>query len=249
MRLAVVGTGSKGNCYVLSGDDGESLIIDAGMPIKSVIPFIPNFRKIRGCLIGHEHLDHARYWEEYGKRGICVYGSQGTLEALNPKGELDMCSLACKSAITPLVDYVKMGAFTVVAFPTQHDAVQPTGFLIRYNPTGEQIIYATDTYYLQHTFPGTTYWIIECNYCEDLIEAETDLALRNRLLESHMSLRRLVDTLNANDLTQTAKIVLVHLSDQRSDEARMIREVAAVTDAEVVAAHNGEEIELSRTPF
>lgn len=249
MRLAVVGTGSKGNCYVLSGDDGESLIIDAGMPIKNVIPFIPDFRKIRGCLIGHEHLDHARHWQEYGKRGINVYGSQGTLEALNPKGELDMCSLACKRAMVPLVDVVNMGAFVVMAFPVQHDAVEPVGFLIRNRNTGEQIVYATDTYYLKYTFPGTTYWLVECNYCEDLIEAETDLALRNRLLESHMSLRRLVDTLNANDLTQTAKIVLVHLSDQRSDEARMIREVSAVTDAEVVAAHNGEEIELSRTPF
>lgn len=249
MKLGVVGTGSKGNCYVLSGDNGESLILDAGMPIKSVIPFIPDFRKIRGCLIGHEHGDHARYWQEYGKRGINVYGSIGTLTAMNPKGPLDMSSLTCKRVIIPNVDWLKIGAFTVGAFPTQHDAAQPTGFLIRYNPTGEQIIYATDTYYLAHTFPGITYWIIECNYCEDLIEAETDLALRSRLLESHMSLRRLVDTLNANDLSQTAKIVLVHLSDQRSDEARMIREISAVTDAEVVAAHNGDDIELSRTPF
>lgn len=249
MRLYVAQTGSAGNTYILSGDDGESLILDAGAPVKSVLPHIPDVRKVRGLLVSHEHGDHARYWQEYGKRGIIVFGSLGTLEALNPKGPLDVCSLACKSAITPLVDYVKMGDFTVGAFPTQHDAAQPTGFLIRYNPTGEQIIYATDTYYLAHTFPGITYWLIECNYCEDLIEAETDLALRSRLLESHMSLRRLVDTLNANDLSQTAKIVLVHLSDQRSDEARMIREVSAVTDAEVVAAHNGEEIELSRTPF
>lgn len=249
MRLAVVGTGSKGNCYVLSGDDGESLIIDAGMPIKSVIPFIPNFRKIRGCLIGHEHLDHARYWQEYGKRGIMVYGSNGTLTALNPKGPLDMCSLTCKRAMVPLVDVQHMGAFMVMAFPTQHDAVQPTGFMIRYKPTGEQIIYATDTYYLKYTFPGTTYWLVECNYCDDLIGDETDTALRKRLKESHMSLSRLEDTLRANDMTQTAKIVLVHLSDTRSDEARMIREIASLTDAEVVAAHNDELIELTKTPF
>lgn len=249
MRLYVAQTGSAGNTYILSVDDGESLILDAGAPVKTVLPSIPDVRKVSGLLITHEHQDHARHWQEYGKRGITVYGSIGTLEALNPQGPLDMCSLACKRAMVPLVDVQHMGAFMVMAFPTQHDAAQPTGFMIRYKPTGEQIIYATDTYYLKNTFPGMTYWIIECNYCEDLIEAETDLALRSRLLESHMSLRRLVDTLRANDLTQTAKIVLVHLSDQRSDEARMIREVSAVTDAEIVAAHNGEEIELSRTPF
>lgn len=249
MRLYVAQTGSAGNTYILSGDNGESLILDAGAPPKSVLPHIPNVRKVRGLLVSHEHGDHARYWQEYGKRGIMVYGSHGTLTALNPKGPLDMCSLTCKRAMVPLVDVQHMGAFMVMVFPTQHDAAQPTGFMIRYKPTGEQIIYATDTYYLKNTFPDMTYWIIECNYCEDLIEAETDLALRSRLLESHMSLRRLVDTLKANDLSQTAKIVLVHLSDKRSDEARMIREVSAVTDAEVVAAHNGDDIELSRTPF
>lgn len=249
MRLFVAQTGSAGNTYILSGDDGESLILDAGAPVKSVLPHIPNVRKVRGLLLTHEHGDHVRHWYEYGKKGVMVYGSIGTLTALNPKGPFDMCSLTCKRAIIPNVDWLRMGAFTVGAFPTQHDAEQPTGFLIRYNPTGEQIMYATDTYYLAHTFPGITYWIIECNYCEDLIEAETDLALRSRLLESHMSLRRLVDTLSVNDLSKTAKIVLVHLSDKRSDEARMIREVSAVTDAEVVAAHNGDDIELSRTPF
>lgn len=249
MRLYVAQTGSAGNTYILSGDDGESLILDAGAPPKSVLPHIPNVRKVRGCLITHEHLDHARYWQEYGKKGIVVIGSHGTLTALNPKGPLDMCSIACKVAITPLEDVQNFGAFTVMAFPTQHDAAKPTGFLIRYRPTGEQIVYATDTYYLQHTFPGTTYWIVECNYCEDLIDAETDEVLRHRLRESHMSLRRLVDTLNANDLSQTAKIVLVHLSDQRSDEARMVREIAEETDAEVTAAHNGETIKLERTPF
>lgn len=249
MRLYVAQTGSAGNTYILSGDDGESLILDAGAPVKSVLPHIPDVRKVRGCLITHEHNDHARHWQEYGKRGIRVIGSHGTLTALNPSGPLDMCSVSCKVAIVPLDEVRNFGEFTVMAFPTQHDAVEPTGFLIRYRPTGEQIVYATDTYYLKHTFPKTTYWIVECNYCEDLIGAETDEVLKQRLRESHMSLRRLVDALNHNNLTQTAKIVLVHLSDQRSDEARMICEVAAVTDAEVVAAHNGDEIELSRTPF
>lgn len=249
MRLYVAQTGSAGNTYILSGDDGENLILDAGAPVKSVLPHIPDVRKVRGLLISHEHGDHARYWQEYGKKGIHVIGSHGTLSALNSKGPLDFCSMACKVAIVPLDEVRNFGEFTVMAFPTQHDAAEPTGFLIRYRPTGEQIVYATDTYYLKHTFPKTTYWIVECNYCEDLIGAETDEVLKQRLRESHMSLRRLVDTLKANDLTQTAKIVLVHLSDKRSDEARMIREISAVTDAEVVAAHNGEEIELSRTPF
>lgn len=249
MKLYVAATGSAANTYILCGDDGESLILDAGASVKSVLPNIPDVRKVRGCLITHEHADHSRYWNEYGKRGIRVYGSLGTLEALNPKGDIDIGLLHCKVAMRPLVDVLRIGEFAVMAFPVQHDAQYPTGFLIRYRPTNEQIVYATDTYYLQYTFPETNYWIVECNYCEDMISSETDEVLRQRLRRSHMSLRRLVDVFKANDTTKTAKIVLVHLSDKRSDEARMIREVSSVTDAEVVAAHNGELIELQRVPF
>ena len=186
-------------------------------------------------------------------RGIRVFGSLGTLEELNPKGPLDMCSLACKRAMVPLVDVVNLGGFSVMAFPVQHDAREPTGFLIRYRPTGEQIVYATDTYYLKYTFPGTTYWIMECNYCEDLIEGETNEVLRQRLRESHMSLRRLQGVFRANDMSVAAKVVLVHLSDKRSDEVRMLEGIADATlmkaGEEIVAAHNGDLIELAKTPF
>ena len=249
MRLYVAQTGSAGNSYILSGDDGESLILDAGAPVKSVLPHLPNVRKVRGCLITHEHQDHARHWQEYGKRGILIYGSAGTLAGINTTGSILIGAAACKRVMVPLVDVMTLGAFSVMAFPVQHDAAEPTGFLIRYRPTGEQIVYATDTYYLKYRFPGVTYWLVECNYCEDMIDGETNEVLRQRLRESHMSLRRLKEALAANDLTQTAKIVLVHLSDQRSDEARMIREIAEETDAEVTAAHNGETIKLERTPF
>ena len=93
------------------------------------------------------------------------------------------------------------------------------------------------------------YWLVECNYCEDLVDAETDLTLRRRLKESHMSLRRLLDALQKNDLTETAKIVLVHLSDQRSDERRMVTEIQEMTGIETVAANAGMTIELERIPF
>lgn len=253
MRLYVAATGSAANTYILSGIHGESLILDAGASIKSVLPAIEDVRQVRGVLVTHEHADHCRHWQEYGKRGIRVFGSLGTLEELNPKGPLDMCSLACKRAMVPLVDVVNLGGFSVMAFPVQHDAREPTGFLIRYRPTGEQIVYATDTYYLKYTFPGTTYWIMECNYCEDLIEGETNEVLRQRLRESHMSLRRLQGVFRANDMSVAAKVVLVHLSDKRSDEVRMLEGIADATlmkaGEEIVAAHNGDLIELAKTPF
>lgn len=238
MKLVVVGTGSHGNCYVLSSDDKESVIIDAGISFKKVLRYIPDIRKISCCIVGHEHQDHARAIKDFTLHGIQIVTSKGTWDALGMNGK-------GYEELKP----VKLNSFTIMPFAVQHDAAEPFGFLIRYNPTGETILYATDTYYLKYTFPNVNYWIVECNYCDDMIDGETDAALRNRLKESHMSLNRLCDTLKANDLSQTVKIVLVHLSDKRSDETRMVQTVTDLTGIETIAADAGMEIELNLTPF
>ena len=238
MRLYVVSTGSKANAYILSADDGECVILDAGVAYKKVLPHIPDVHKVVACVCTHEHSDHARAIKDFTLHGIPIITSKGTLDALGMNGK-------GYEELKP----VKLNSFTIMPFAVQHDAAEPFGFLIRYNPTGETILYATDTYYLKYTFPNVNYWIIECNFCDDMIDGETDAALRNRLKESHMSLDRLCDTLKANDLSQTVKIILVHLSDKRSDENRMVQTVTNLTGIETIAADADMEIDLNLTPF
>ena len=65
-----------------------------------------------------------------------------------------------------------------------------------------------------------------------------------------MSLRRLCDALEANDLTETRAIVLVHLSDERSDEKQMVETIKATAGIEDVwAAEAGKTYKLNLTPF
>ena len=245
MILKTVATGSAANCYVLSSNDGESMILDAGVPVRKALPAIPDFRKISGCLVTHEHNDHAKSWEDWCMRGVPVCMSAGTYKTLQTRRATDCFA---PTIVRPQKRFM-LGNYTVLPFEVQHDAAQPVGYLIQYRITGETLLYATDTYYLKYTFPGVNYWIVECNYCEDLIDGETDIVLRNRLKESHMSLRRLMDALKANDLRETAKIVLVHLSDQRSDERRMTQTIEDCFGIETVAARAGERVPLTKTPF
>lgn len=247
MRLQVISTGSSANCYLLEAGT-EVLMLDAGLPIRKILPHIRDFRSVSGCLVTHEHGDHARGVAELAMRGVDVYCSKGTMQALG-----DNVYLTRFKPVKPLQP-MRVGGFTVMAFETQHDAAEPLGFLVRYEPTGESLIYATDTYYLRYTFPGIHYWIVECNYCDEVVNAEVqsgelDAGLRRRLLESHMSLRRLKDVFAANDLSAAVKIVLVHLSDRRSDELRMVQEIEQQTHVETVAAVNGMSIALERIPF
>ena len=251
MELQVIGTGSSGNAYVLraGGAHGQALLLDAGLPVMKIIKAVKGWRSVIGCLITHEHLDHAKSAEEIAKYGIRTYATQGTIDKIPRTGCLTQLNRA------ESLRSFTLGDFTVVAFDTEHDAAEPVGWLIRYEPTGETALYATDTYYLRNTFPGVNYWIVECNYTERILQEQRedgDLAeeLRERLIKSHMSLRRLCDVLEANDLTETRAIVLVHLSDERSDEKAMVKTVKKVSGIdEVFAAQAGKTYDLRLTPF
>lgn len=56
MKLSVLASGSRGNCYVIQNKD-EALIIECGVRM-SVIKKSLNFdiSKVVGVLISHEHL-------------------------------------------------------------------------------------------------------------------------------------------------------------------------------------------------
>ena len=251
MELQVIGTGSSGNCYVLraGGAHGQALLLDAGLPVMQIVRAVKGWRSVVGCLITHEHLDHAKSAEEIAKYGIRTYATQGTIDAIPRIGSLTQLNRAERRRS------ITVGDFTVMAFDTEHDAAEPVGWLIRYEPTGETALYATDTYYLRHTFPGVHYWIVECNYTENILQTQLEAGelaeeLRGRLIKSHMSLRRLCDALEANDLTETRAIVLVHLSDERSDEQKMVETVKTVAGIENVwAAEAGKTYKLELTPF
>ena len=56
--------------------------------------------------------------------------------------------------------------------------------------------------------------------------------------------------LKANDLTKAKAVVLVHLSNERSDEKAMVAAVKEVTGLdEVYAAVGGQRIQLKQYPF
>lgn len=248
MRLTVVGTGSSGNCYLVEA--GESvLMLDAGMRMRQIRESISKTSRIKACLITHEHQDHSRSAYPLAELGVPVYMSAGTQQAILKEHVLTRFNTVQSLRMIDLEDFI------ILPFATQHDAAEPLGFVVRYKPTGETLLYATDTYYLQYTFPGIHYWIVESNYIDGLIDQQVEdgditPALRHRLLRSHMSLCRLIDALKANDLHMTRTIVLVHMSAHRSDQEYMVQSVKDESGVDnVVAASAGMVIPLDLNPF
>lgn len=214
MRLRVLGSGSKGNGYVMY-NDSEALVIECGVPYRHCLEALEfNRRKITGAIVSHEHGDHAKYVAQYLEAAIPVYSSKGTADALRIK-ELERAPRILRNKKA-----VAIGGFSVLPFDVKHDAAEPFGYLISHREIGT-CLFATDTYYLRYTFKGLTQIMLECNYDSDILERNVTegavpMIVRNRVYRSHMSIDTCISTLKANDLTKVANIVLLHLSGNNS---------------------------------
>ena len=246
MTIDCIATGSAANCYILTAGQ-DKLILDCGVRLKDIqITLGFDTANVKGCLVSHGHNDHSKALPDLMRSGIDCYMTRGTSEEKGASGHRAII-ISAGSSFAP-------GNFVVYPFATEHDAAEPTGFLISHVPSGERLLYATDTFYLRYAFKGVHYMLIECNYCQDIARGryqngEIDKALYDRLMTSHMSLENLKSFLNACDLSATRNIVLLHMSDGNADEARMVREVRELTGIETAAAAGGIRLEMELCPF
>ena len=247
MKLQVIGSSSSGNCYIL-GNDHEAIVIECGIPFKRVQEAVDfDINRISGALVSHEHGDHAKHVQRFLDARIPCYMSIGTQEAL---GLTDNRLVCC---MKPGGNPYHVGNFKVQGFETRHDAANPFGFLI-YHPECGMTLFATDTYYLEYTFAGLNNILIECNYRQDILDAniasgKLNPALRNRTIKSHMSFDTCKETLLCNDLSKVNNIVLIHLSSGNADAAAFRDGIQKATHKNVHVAEPGLEILFNKTPF
>lgn len=243
MKLKVLGSNSKGNAYLL--DNGqEALLIECGVHIKEIKKALGfSLSKLKGCLVSHEHKDHARSMNDLLKLGVNVWATEGTHEACGTTMHHRACFLQ-------FGEVHRMGNFKIKPFRINHDAKDPCGFLINH-PEAGNVLFLTDTFYSPYTFKNLNNIIIEANYSKKIIsEKMTEMEfLKNRILQSHMSLETCMGFLKANDLSKVYNIVLIHLSDGNSDETLFKKEVENLTGKTVSVANTGMEIKLTKTPF
>lgn len=240
MKLTVLGSGSSGNCYLLQNEN-EALIIECGLPYKTILKGLDfNLGNVVGCLVSHEHMDHAKAIPDITKNGIDVYSSDGTLVRSMP--------MMHRGKTIKSEEQFKVGNFTILPFETQHDSAEPLGFLISHNELGK-MLFATDTYYIQYKFKGLNHILLECNYSEKILNENLENGLvhpvlRNRLIKSHFSLDNVKEFFKANDLSQVKNILLIHLSEGNSNANEFKDHIEKVTGKPTYIAHKGLEIEL-----
>lgn len=249
MTLHILGSSSRGNCYLLRSETtGEVLILEAGIHFDTVKRALDyNLSAVVGCLVTHEHGDHAGHVRQFLDARLPVYMSSGTIERcrLNAGG---LQPHTCQGGTE-----LTIGGFKVLPFNTKHDAAEPLGFLIRHAECGT-VLFATDTYYLKYRFPGLNNILIECNYRLDILDANIASgrvapAVRNRIIKSHMSYHTCLETLQANDLSAVNNIVLIHLSADNSHASEFCSGIAEATGKHTVVAARDMLLPFGVTPY
>ena len=230
MNIEVFGSSSKGNAYKVS--DGEcSLLLEAGIKLNKIKC---DWQLVDGCLITHEHGDHSKFANELLKTtSIDIFTSKGTQEVL----KLPSYRVHC---LEPLKQK-NIGNWSIIPFPTEHDASEPFGYLIHSSKTNEKLLFATDTYYIRYKFKGITHLMIECNYALDILNENVKNGrigafLKNRVLKSHFSLENVKEFIKATDLSELKEVWLLHLSDSNSNAERFKKEIQAITGTPVYIA-------------
>ncbi|MCA0397306.1 MAG: MBL fold metallo-hydrolase [Bacteroidetes bacterium] len=244
MQLKVIGSNSHGNGYLLDNGE-EALLIECGVNfsrIQKAVDF--DISRIAGCLVSHCHGDHAKYAAQVAKSGIKVFSSAGTFGAIGMQVGYNVIKEG---------DPFSVGGFRVMPFKIVHDVPEPLCFMIKHADCGV-VVFLTDTVYSAYRFEGVDHYLIEANYALDIIDqriadGKLQKFLRDRILNSHMSIDTCIDFLRANDLSSVKNIVLIHLSDGNSDAARFKTQVARATGKPVFVADAGMSIPFGLRPF
>ncbi len=220
LDIHCLASGSSGNCYLI--DDGVgALLLEAGINHRKIFtdPIVMQaIPRLEGCLVSHEHGDHAKGVAGVMERGVDVYTTAGTWQAL--KG----ITREHRRKEVRAGRQFKVGAsWIILPFQTKHDANEPVGFLLYSTIAQEKLLFATDTYYIPNTFCRINTIMVECNYSLELLDQSIDDGkvppeLRGRLLHSHFSLENVCSFLQSNDLSQVRRIFLIHVSDNNGDK-------------------------------
>ena len=207
MRLKCLGSSSAGNCYLLTSDSRETLILDCGIPIKEIKKGLNwNIMGIQGAVCTHCHSDHSLSLSELRNIGIDVF----------------------HPSVDQNVGVVNFGSFRVQSFDlttldgrwthTNADGSECPccGFIITHKEMG-RMLYITDTNLIKWRFKNINHILLGVNYDKDLIENE-DSAKVNHVYRGHMSIDTACDFVKANNSKDLQNVIMCHLSKNNADK-------------------------------
>lgn len=235
MYLCVLGSGSKGNCTIISNNNrSDAILIDAGLSWKYISTIAESrcvpLDSVSAIIITHEHTDHWKNAFNISKNlgGIPVYFQKTAYATMldrwenTPWGEKIFTETA-KEAAQTFTDRILTKTFIIEAFRTSHDTSHPVGFVITETDTASTAGIATDlgivTDKVHDVLSRCDLVVLEANHdTQMLIEGSYPEHIKTRVLgkTGHLSNEQTAKFINTLDPKITKHIVLAHISEENN---------------------------------
>lgn len=247
MKIAVLASGSKGNCTYVETLKTKSLI-DAGMTnlyIETKLKSLGiNPDDIENIFITHDHVDHVSALKVFVKRhNVKVFLTQKLYDELSKTINFTNYEI--------LEGKVYLSDTIVTYFKTSHDAVDSVGYV--FESDGKDFVYVTDTGYINNK-----YFDLLKNRCAYVFESNHDVTrlmenpnypynTKQRILsdKGHLSNKDSAYYLSNFVGNKTKTIILAHLSEQNNTKELALEEISKrISNVNIDIANQNEPTEL-----
>ncbi len=222
LHLTVLGSGSSGNCAVVS-TGSTTVLIDAGLSAKQVAlrleatGFDP--AKLDGILLTHEHGDHTAGLEILTKKwDIPIYATPLTRECIE-----DQFRHSPRWRMMQTGSPFELNELRIECFPVPHDAADPVGFTLQDGVS--KLGFVSDvgfvTALIRDRLQGSHTLFLEANYDTRLLDADTKRpwSTKQRISSrhGHLSNEQAAELVAAIAHDGLHQVVLGHLSEDCND--------------------------------
>ena len=211
MRIINAGSGSKGNCTIVSSGDTH-IMIDCGIGISRIRRLCQEYGidHLDGLVLTHRHSDHTRYLS---------YFMDTTIYTMDP-------DLPHQVMVESMKMYDIHG-MTMIPFRLSHDA--PYTFGIKLMDLTESIMMISDTGYVPSPVLklgyDATYLMVECNHdIQMLLDTNRPYPLKARILgdEGHLNNEDGAKAIAMMVGPHTTTIMAAHISQQANDPNKVM---------------------------
>ncbi len=253
LEFAVLGSGSSGNCAVVTYGETR-ILVDAGISAKQIqtrlqeVGIDPD--SLTAILLTHEHGDHVQGLEVFlRKRKTPVYATVHTSHIVQ-QDRIKKAGQEIAWRKFQAGSSFEIGDLTIETFNVPHDAIDPVGFVFEAPNDGGRVGVLSDvghvTRLIVERLQGLDSLFVESNY-DDIMLQEDDRrpwSLKQRISNrhGHLSNKQTAELLKEVGTPSLRHVVLGHLSsdcntaDKAKESAREALAEMGLTDVEIACA-------------
>lgn len=215
MRVACLGSGSKGNASVIESGD-STVLLDCGFSLTETRRRMARLGldadRLDAILVTHEHSDHAKGVAMLARRfHIPVFATAGTLKGMRDN-DLPDARLICSHTA------FRVGGLQVVPMPVPHDAREPCQFVFSDGERRLGILSDTGhvTAHIRERLDACDALLIECNHDSGMLaDGPYPPALKRRVggQFGHLNNDQAAALLAGLDQSRLGQVFAIHLSE------------------------------------